>query len=263
MLNTEILEELQRRFQAYHQTFRSDDREVHENLQIKREHTLRVCQEARLLGEQLDLPQHDLLIAEISALFHDIGRFEQYIRYGTYLDRKSVNHAELGVEILKQEKLLNLLDDETQELILQVISYHNRAFLPDDESERCLLFSKLLRDADKLDIWRVVIENQRQVHNGQKNKAVSFGLPDTEHISKAVCDDLRAERIVDMRHLKTLNDFKLLQIGWVYDINFVPSLEAVCERRYLEQIRATLPQTAVLRNIFSQIDEHIRKRLNK
>jgi hypothetical protein len=68
---------------------------------------------------------------------------------------------------------------------------------------------------------------------------------------------------VDIRHLKTLNDFKLLQIGWVYDINFVPSLEAVRERRYLEQIRATLPQTTALRNIFSQIDEHIRKRLKQ
>ena len=223
---------------------------------------MRVCREARLIGEKLALSQPDLFIAEISALFHDIGRFEQYTRYGTYLDRESVNHAELGVEILKRQNFLDILNDETQELVLRVISYHNRAFLPKDESERCLLFSKLLRDADKLDIWRVVIENQRHAHKGPKNKAVSFGLPDNEHISEAVCDDLRAERIVDIQHLKTLNDFKLLQIGWVYDINFVPSLEAVCKRRYLEQIRATLPQTPSLKSIFSQIDVYVQNRLN-
>lgn len=263
MLNAETFQKLQHRFRVYHQSFQPEDRDVRENLQIKREHTMRVCREARLLGEKLGLPPHDVFIAEISALFHDIGRFEQYTRYGTYLDRESVNHAELGVEILRREQLLDLVGAETQELILQVIAYHNRAFLPEDESERCLLFSKLLRDADKLDIWRVVLDNQRHAHNGRKNAAVSFGLPDTEQISEAVCDDLRAKRIVDIRHLRTLNDFKLLQIGWVYDINFVPSLEAVCERRYLEHIRATLPQTSGLQSIFTQIDEHIRTRLKQ
>ena len=43
-------------------------------------------------------------IAEAVALLHDVGRFEQYKRYGTFNDRKSVNHAALGVEIMKKNR---------------------------------------------------------------------------------------------------------------------------------------------------------------
>ena len=132
------LEALKGRFAAYVRTFRSDNPEIQRNMDLKQAHTLRVCQEILQLGEQLDLQPSDLYLAEVMALFHDIGRFEQYTRYQTFVDRHSVNHAELGVQVLQRENLLDLLDPAAQDLILRTISYHNRARVPLDETPECL-----------------------------------------------------------------------------------------------------------------------------
>lgn len=255
------LEVLKQRFTAYVRTFSSDNPEIQRNMDLKQEHTLRVCHEIVRLGEQLGLESSDLYLAEVMALFHDIGRFEQYTRYQTFVDRHSVNHAEFGVQVLQHEDLLDLLDTASQDLILQVISYHNRARVPQDETPECLFFSRLLRDADKLDIWKVVIDYYYD-GNGKRNDAISLGFPDTPGISQEVYRDLMRRHIVDIHHLHNLNDFKLLQIGWIYDINFVPSLYTVRERRYLEQIRATLPTLAQIESIFETIDGYLEVRLS-
>jgi putative nucleotidyltransferase with HDIG domain len=261
-MNQEILEKLKQRFINYVQTFQSDDPQTQQSIILKQEHTKRVCREILMLGKQLDLKQTDLYLAEVMALFHDIGRFEQYVTYHTFVDCYSVNHAELGVNILRKRDMLDILDKPTQNLILRVISYHNRARLPQDETETCLFFTKLLRDADKLDIWRVVIEYYYS-DDGNRNEAISLGLPDTPEISAFVCEDLLAKRIVDANHLRTLSDFKLLQIGWIYDINFVLTLQIVQERQYLEQIRATLSPSKKLEKVFETIYDYMEEKKNR
>lgn len=254
------LEALQQRFTAYVRTFSSDNPEIQRNMDLKQEHTLRVCREIGQLAQQLDLDTSDLYLAEVMALFHDIGRFEQYTRYQTFADRHSVNHAELGVQVLQREGMLDLLDEAAQDLILRAIAYHNRAVVPQDETPECVFFSGLLRDADKLDIWKVVIEYYYD-GNGQRNEAIALGFPDTPGISDAVYADLMARRIVDMRHLRNLNDFKLLQVGWVYDINFAPTFRAIQVRRYLEQLRATLPPSTRLEQIFNTVAVYLKERM--
>jgi putative nucleotidyltransferase with HDIG domain len=255
-MNKDTVAELRQRFVNYVQTFKSGEPAWQENILLKEEHTYRVCQEILAIGNALGLGQPDLNLAEVMALFHDIGRFEQYARYQTFVDRYSVNHAELGVNILQEQDFLDILDEPTRDKILRVISYHNRVGLPEGETETCLFFAKLLRDADKLDIWRVVTNYYSQ-NNGRRNSAIELDLPDTPGISELVYADLMAQRIVDIRHLENLNDFKLLQIGWIYDINFVPTLQAVQERQYLEQIRVTLPSSKRLEKIFEAIYDYM------
>jgi hypothetical protein len=70
-------------------------------------------------------------------------------------------------------------------LLLSVILYHNRAELPEDETEGCLFFAKLLRDADKLDIWRVVTDYYHN-KNGHQNSSIELDLPDIPEISDEV-----------------------------------------------------------------------------
>ncbi len=60
--------------------------------------------------------------------------------------------------------------------------------------------------------------------NGHRNEAISLGFLDTSGISDAVYADLMAKRIVDMHHLQNLNDFKLLQIGWIYNTKLCADL---------------------------------------
>lgn len=262
MVNEQIVDDLKKWFATYVQTFTSEKSGVQQNINLKEEHTRRVCCEILHLGQQLGLNTSELRLAEITALFHDIGRFEQFARYGTFVDGKSVNHAQLGVSILQEKKVLARLDDSVRDLVLRIISYHNRAVLPTEESATCLFFSRLLRDADKLDIWRVVTEYYQQ-KDQKTNTGVELDLPDTPVFSDAVVQNLLAGRIVDIKYLKNLNDFKLLQVSWVYDLNFIPAFQRLKEKGYLDMIRAVLPETEDIDKIFTAVTSFVMKECEK
>ena len=261
-MNEEIVKELENWFNNYVQKFKSGNLDWRPNIILKEEHTRRVCKEILGIGKKIGLSDEDLCLARAVALFHDIGRFEQYAHYQTFVDRDSVNHAVLGVKILKKNGVLNRLDKSVQDLILRVILYHNRFALPQKETEKCLFFAKLLRDADKLDIWRVLTDYYRR-KDGKRNAAIELGLPDTPGISSDVYKDLIEGRIVNVTHLKNLNDFKLLQTGWIYDINFVQTFQCIQDRGYLEMIRDVLPKSEKIAEIFNVLQAYINEQIRK
>jgi hypothetical protein len=262
MINQETVSTLRAWFSDYVKTFRSGDQEHDRNIDLKDGHTRRVCAEIKDIGKSLRLNLEDLFLAELTALFHDVGRFEQYARYGTFSDHKSEDHAKLGVKILQKNDVLKGLDPSTRELILKVIAYHNRLAIPEGETEACVFFTKLLRDADKIDIWRVVTDYYRQV-DGTRNGTIELGLPDGPEISDEVCADLKAGRIVRMGDMKTLNDFKLLQMAWIYDVNFPRTFEIVRERGYMEMIRDALPQSEKVAEMYDTIRSYLEERIGR
>lgn len=240
-------------FTNYVSTFKFSNPDLQQNINLKEEHTKLVCRDIILIGKQLGLNDDELRFAEILALFHDIGRFEQYARYRTFLDSKSVDHAELGIQILKKYNVLNQFDDEMKNLIISSIRYHNKPLLPEIETGTCLFYTKLLRDADKLDIWRVVIDYYNR-KNGKKNDTIILDLPDTQGISHKVYDDLINRKTVDVKDVNNLNDLKLLQTGWIFDINFEPSVSYIKDHRYLERMREVLPESDEVKEIFDVVD---------
>jgi hypothetical protein len=261
-MDEDAFEDLPRWFRGYVQTFKSGNPAEDRNILLKEEHTHRVRQEIREIGESIGLDDEDLRLAEVMALFHDLGRFPQYALYGTFSDRISCDHAALSVKVLLENGVLDSLDPSEQDLILKAISYHNRAALPESESERCLLFSKLLRDADKLDIWAVLLDyyHRREVE-GYRNEALELDLHDTPEISEEVCRDLLAEEIVKAENLRSLNDFKLLQASWVFDIYFWPALVAIRDRGYLERTREHLPSSGEVDRIFDLLRSRLEERI--
>ncbi len=261
-MDKETLNDLLRWFSEYVQTFKSADLDKDRNIVLKEEHTHRVRGEICEIGRALGLGQEDLRLAEVMALFHDVGRFPQYARYNTFSDRRSCDHASLSVKVLLEKGVLDPLDPSERDLILKAISYHNRAALPEDESERCLFFSKLLRDADKLDIWAVLLDyyHQRELE-GYRNEALELDLPDTPGISDGVRRDLEAGEIVKVKDLRCLNDFKLLQASWIFDMNFWPALVAVRERGYLDRTREVLPTSEEVDGIFELLKSCLEERI--
>ena len=260
-MDTSDLQYFKNWFYFYVMSFASDDPDVRKNITLKHQHTKRVCREAVDIGLDLGLDESDLCIAELTALFHDVGRFEQYIRYRTYSDKKSVNHAAFGVEILRKNEVLARLDGSLQEFILKVISFHNRASLDEDEDKRCLFFSRLLRDADKMDIWWTLTEYYRQKAAGETNETIELDLPDTPGISRVIYENLIHGEIILFDSMKNLNDFKLFQVGWVYDINFLPTLRRLKERGYLAMLQKALPETDDVRQIFMAVNSYVDNKL--
>jgi hypothetical protein len=141
------------------------------------------------------------------------------------------------------------------------VKNHNKAFVPENETDGCLFYSRLVRDADKLDIYRVVTSYYLR-NDLQHNSVLELGLPDTPGISKEIYDMLLAGTIVDSKYVKNLNDMKLLQAGWIYDLNFRPTVEFIKERGYIELLRKALPDTNEIKNIFDSINLHIQKSYN-
>ncbi|MGB5874696.1 MAG: HD family phosphohydrolase, partial [Bacteroidota bacterium] len=150
--------------------------------------------------------------------------------------------AQLGLTILSRERILEVIPPGEADIVVRAISYHNRPTAPREESERCILLSNLLRDADKLDIWRVVIEYYHQ-RPEDRNEAVAIGYEENPGVAAPVALSLRKGEAVSRADVKNINDFKLLQIGWVYDLNFTPTYRAVRDRGYVQSIAETLPRT--------------------
>ena len=252
------LTEVKQWFTDYVNTFKFVDKGIQQNIDLKKDHTARVCKEILNIGAQLELNDDELRLAEIIALLHDTGRFEQISRYQTFMDSKSVDHAELGIKILKHFEVLKPFDDSIKKLIYCSIKYHSKPALPVDETEPCMFFCKLIRDADKLDILNVVTEYYHR-KGGESNGSIVLELPDTPGISDIVYRNLMDRRTVNIKDVKNLNDFKLLQAGWIFDINFQPTLDCIIKRRYIELIREVLPESIKIDEIYNVINYNIYK----
>ena len=78
------------------------------SIRLKIAHTYRVATIAeRIAKSVLNGKQRGVDFAWFLGLLHDIGRFEQVTRYGTFKDAFSVDHAELGADILFHEGLFD------------------------------------------------------------------------------------------------------------------------------------------------------------
>ncbi len=249
-------------FDDYTGGFNYREEDMQRNIDIKIHHTHRVVEEILLIGREAGLTDDELRLARIIALFHDVGRFEQYRKYRTFSDKRSENHAELGVRILKEKKVLKELDARTSDMVFCAVSNHNKLHIPAGTPPECSFFSGLIRDADKLDIWKVLIDHYYS-DNGRANHALVLELPETPGISKEVHNSLMNREVVRMEHVKNVNDIKLLQVGWIYDINFEPTFQCILERGYLEKLRNVLPETEEIEEVFREIDRHMEQRLGE
>lgn len=234
------------------------------NIEIKLNHTLRVCFEILDIGKSIGLKQDDLNIAEIIALFHDLGRFEQIVKYGTFDDGKSVDHAVLGKQILNSIPLFNELNPDIREIINNGILNHNKLTIQKTDNEKEILFIKLIRDADKLDILRLFSEHYYDKSVINDGAMIELGLPDIPDISDEVYLNVINLKPVKYSNLKTLAEFKLLKFSWIYDINFFKSFQLIKERGYLNTIYDTLPRSDKVDNVYFKISDFLdTKILNK
>lgn len=102
-----------------------DDVQLSDGLKLKQIHTYKVVENCQALGEALHLSPHDLALAKMIGLFHDIGRFTQFVKYRTFNDAQSENHGALGVRILHDIPLMKRLDPEDLKVLKFAIANHN------------------------------------------------------------------------------------------------------------------------------------------
>lgn len=223
-------------------------------IKIKEEHTIRVCEVCLDIGKSLGLSVEKLNCITTIALFHDLGRFEQYTKYKTFADFKSENHALMAIRILRENNVLKDLEPTDKDMIFRVISNHNTANIPPSETGESLFFSKLLRDADKVDIYKILADYYlHPIHSDQERSVVEFGMNESQDISDGVYATIMQGKQVKNEFLLTTGDHKALQFAWVYDLNFARSKEIIKNEGYLESIYETTPKNERWQTIWEKI----------
>jgi HD domain len=223
------------------------------NYLLKQEHTHRVRQAALAIATEQGCNSADLLLAESIGLLHDVGRFPQYREFRTFRDADSVNHAARSVRVMVENRLLAGLAQEDRQLIIKSVALHNVYLIPEQLSPRELCFLRLIRDADKLDIWQVFLEYYDLPHD-QRASAVGLGFPDVPGCSPRVLETLRQGRMINLTTVNSLNDFKLLQLSWIFDLNFATTRRLFVERNYLARFAATLPDDPEVRSLLEFLE---------
>lgn len=241
-------------------SFKDGNQQLEKAVEIKLEHTFRVCNESKIICKAIGLDETSTEIADIIALLHDAGRFEQFKKYNTFSDRKSINHAVLAVTITEENQLLKHLPPDKQNIIKKAILYHNLRELPTDMNETEALFCNIVRDADKLDIYRIVAQHYTNPDPLNKD-IVEIGVEDSSEITDKVCQSILDGKTVDYKDLRTLNDFKLAQIGWVFDFYFPISLSLIKSRGHFDTIKSQIPVTVLTTEVLDKVESFLKYRL--
>lgn len=203
-----------------------------DRIRVKIGHIERVAGMAKEIAKSLDLSEEDVNLAELIGLLHDIGRFEQVRRYDTFNDQKSVNHGELGVEILFMQGMIREFIEETQydNIIRKSILNHNRnAKDMQISNERELLHSKIIRDADKVDIIYMLSFENKETAWGSSNI-------EKEKLTDEIYREFKEEKAICYNKRKTAVDVLVSHFAYVYDFNYNYARQVIKEKEYFKKI---------------------------
>jgi hypothetical protein len=209
-----------------------------EPLRLKCEHTSRVLAAAREIVQAEDFPSSLARAALLAALYHDVGRFDQYLRYRTFNDRASCNHAVLGIKIINRESCL--AGEELRPIIGAAVALHNRFLLPAALPGDLRRIALVVRDADKLDILRLMDE---ELHGeGKCARTVVYGLPDDPaRTSDKIIAAALAGHPASYGDLRSVGDFRLLLAAWIFEMNFAASRRRFAADGHARRLLAGLP----------------------
>lgn len=250
------LESLEKWFFNHVRKFDGGDAETELHMRLKEEHTARVVVAATELAAKLEWNAEERRLARAAALLHDVGRFSQYSIYHTFNDATSINHALLGVRVLQEETVWSLcgLRESDVAKLERVILYHNVRELPKDEDAEILKQSRLLRDADKLDIYHLI---------ATETMPPSKELQNAKLCSNAVSQAILAGRMAHRRDMLTSLDQLLFRLSWVYNINYPETLERLVESGLWQKLSEQVPNQPTAKKVLAHLQRYVMKRVRQ
>lgn len=255
-----LVRKVEKRFEAFTAPYLDDPGDCYA-YRLKITHTKRVLAIAEAIVLSEGLPEPLALAARLTALLHDVGRFPQYRRYRTFRDADSANHAGLSVRHALRQRMLADVPAHTRRLVLGAVFLHNVRRLPALSSSDLRTVAGVIRDSDKLDIYQVMIDHFSQERPKHPEVALNVKA-DPLAFSPHVLEALRRRETGDYKNIVYVNDFKLMAIGWLYDLNFASSCRMLRERGCLDTIFATLPQAQEIHDFRQQIEGDLARRID-
>lgn len=219
-------------------------------IKLKIEHIKRVAENIKNIALEQDLDSEQIKLAEIIGLLHDIGRFEQVRLYDTFSDKISVNHGEYGVKVLFEDGLINKfnLNEKEKEIVKLAILNHNRDKIQEGLDDEQLLYAKMIRDADKLDIYYTMCKYDFKD---------TFWYPDfdCEEISDLIMNEFKNDKKVNYADIKNNADVIVIFYAYVYDLYFETTKNILKEKNYLEKFTEKVCENFKSKKIHTQVKE--------
>ena len=193
-----------------------------ESIENKYNHSLRVMNHSIMIAKSLRLDKDDVKLAGIIGLLHDIGRFYQWRAFHTYNDVNTIDHGNKGVEILKIDNYIRkYLDDERQiDILFNAVLNHNKISINNNLDEKTILFCKIIRDADKIDIMEYVLNNEIE-----RGIMCSF---DVEGFFKK-------RKLLKDNNVSNVVDAVIRMLGFIYDINTSYAVKYILNNHIIEK----------------------------
>lgn len=197
---------------------------------LKVKHTWKVVEVMKEICQSLHLDDQTTEEALITALLHDAGRFEQVARWHTFIDAKSTDHAKLSAEVIEKEGFLKDFSAQAQNRILKAVFWHNKLAIPQDLSPEEALLAKLIRDADKTDIFRVFA--QEDVQAAAESTVDQIALME---ITPKVYEEFMASHSINKDDRRNSLDIWVSILAFFYDMNFACAMKKAREQKYYRQ----------------------------
>ena len=240
MTTVELLKECRLEFEEYFQSLISGSPDNQQRVEDIRAHSLRVAGNSLLLAKNLLQTEEDKHIAEIIALFHDYGKAVMIVQGTESPINIQHNHAALSAKLIQQMGFYPKLSADVQLIILKSIEGHNKLKLPKLDNEQQTLFARLLRDADKLDIFETSYRFFKEKYGAQPLMAMD--LINHVEISDKIIKSVLAGKTAAVEDMKTMNDYRLLLLSMAFDLNFKYTFRILSEKQYIQKIYETLPK---------------------
>ncbi len=243
-------------FDAYVSQFCEAEQSHKGILELKIQHTHLVLQHMRSLVQEETVLQKYARACLLAALYHDVARFVQFARWGTFKDSCSTNHGLLGIKILKQYNCLQYESPLVQRQVLAAVGMHNRFAIPKRVSKDIFLITTAVRDADKLDILRVMAAHFTK--KTVKNDAVVLHVKsDPQGWTQKVVDAVLGGRVALYTDLVYENDFKLLLGTWIHELFFITTARALAKTNYITEIIKDLPCDTIVQEAKKYIEHSL------
>jgi putative nucleotidyltransferase with HDIG domain len=241
-------------FLRHVESLSSPDARIRAHFELKIRHTFRVVRNITEIARNEKFSEPVTELARVIGLLHDIGRFRQFVKYGTFDDSISMNHAEYGVQILEQEGMLNAFGDRESDLIKRAILQHNIPAINDTADPEVIRYAMLIRDADKSDIWKITAETNVMY-------SLNDGKPDENYtIPQDILESYRENHVIRVEKATCLNDTQLVRLAWIFDMNFAATFNLLLNKGHADAILAKLPPSEIRTEIGEIIHRYMMKR---
>lgn len=222
-------------------------------IEYKYNHSYRVVHQSEEICRSLDLDNVERDLASLIALLHDIARFRQWTDYKTFKDKDSFDHGDEGEKILFEEGEIKnyICDKEDYDIIRKAVRNHNKYIIEDGLSERELLHSKIVRDADKIDILYAFSTNRLlEIEN------------DDSPINEEVRKQFYKHESIDRKIVKSVNDRAVAKFSLIFDLYYDYSLERVYSEKYIDKIYEGMKNKELFKEFYEEAIRFLKKRCN-